>query len=511
MPFPRRSGVLLHPTSLPGRFGIGDLGPAACDLIDFLAAAGQTYWQVLPPSPTGYGNSPYAGLSAFAGNPLLISPERLVQAGHLDEADLADVPAFPAGRVAYEPVEHYKNGLLERAFARFQSNAPEAQRAAFARFCATEAAWLDDYCLFAALKERLVSSWNEWPADLAQRRPEALASWRQALAQQVAGQKYRQWQFFEQWLALKRYANEHGVLIIGDIPIFVSLDSADVWAGPELFHLDQDLRPTVVSGVPPDYFSPLGQLWGHPLYRWDAMARTGYAWWIARFAMAMRLCDVVRIDHFRGFYNYWEVPAGAENAVDGQWVYGPGADLFRAVNAALGPVPIIAEDLGDYDEDSRAGLDTLLAEFGYPGMKVLQFGFGSDADDPFLPHNFSPNCVAYTGTHDNDTAVGWYTGSSTEGERDYARRYLGRDGSDIAWDLIRLGWASVARTAMTTAQDLLSLGSEARMNRPSTVGPPNWCWRMLPGQLSGEIAARLRELTAIYGRLPPPPACTEEA
>jgi len=327
MRFPRRSGILLHPTSLPGRFGIGDLGDAAYRFVDFLAASGQSYWQVLPLSPTGYADSPYQTLSAFAGNPMLISPERLVETGHLSAADLADVPAFP-----------------------------------------------DD------------------------------------------------------WLAVKRYANERGIRIIGDIPIFVSMDSADVWANPHLFHFDAALRPTIVSGVPPDYFSATGQLWGHPLYRWEVMAQENYAWWIARFRMAFTQADVVRIDHFRGFYNYWEVPADAETAVVGRWVYGPGADFFHAVTAALGEVAIIAEDLGDFDAASRAGVDALQAEFRYPGMKVLQFAFGTGPGDPFLPHNFTREWFVYAGTHDNDTTVGWYQVSATEAERDYARKYLGSDG-----------------------------------------------------------------------------------
>jgi len=280
------------------------------------------------------------------------------------------------------------------------------------------------------------------------------------------------------------------------------MDSADVWANPHLFQFDEDLQPTVVSGVPPDYFSETGQLWGHPLYRWELMARDGYAWWISRFRMAFTQADVMRIDHFRGFYNYWEVPAGAKTAIDGRWLYGPDADLFHAVTAALGEMAIIAEDLGDFDAESRAGVDALQAEFGYPGMKVLQFAFSAGPADPFLPHNFTRDCMVYTGTHDNDTVVGWYRVTSTLAERDYARKYLGSDGSDIAWDLIRLAWASAAHTAITTVQDLLNLGHEARMNLPGTVGQPNWCWRLLPGALTDEVAARLLELTAIYGRMP---------
>ncbi len=503
MTFQRRSGILLHPTSLPGRFGIGDLGDAAYRFVDFLAQAGQSYWQVLPLSPTGYADSPYQTLSAFAGNPMLISPQKLVEAGHLSEADLANIPAFPDDRVDFGPVIPYKMDLLDRAFANFRERTPSDQRAGFARFCNEQAFWLDDFALFMALKEaHNLGPWHRWEPEIATRQPEALTRWQESLTRRIENQKYRQWQFFEQWLTLKRYANEHAIHIIGDIPIFVSMDSADVWTNPHLFHLDERLRPTIISGVPPDCFSETGQLWGHPLYRWDVMAQDGYAWWIARFRAAFTQADVMRIDHFRGFYNYWEVPAEEKTAVNGRWVRGPGAGLFHAVTAALGDVAIIAEDLGTFDPESRAGVDALQSEFGYPGMKVLQFAFGSGPADPFLPHNFTRDCMVYTGTHDNDTTSGWYQFTSTETERDYARKYLGSDGSDIAWDLIRLAWASVAHTAITTTQDLLSLGHEARMNTPGTVGQPNWCWRLRPGALTDEVTARLRELTAIYGRMP---------
>jgi 4-alpha-glucanotransferase len=503
MKFPRGSGILLHPTSLPGPFGIGDLGDEAYRFVDWLVAAGQSYWQVLPLSPTGYADSPYQGLSAFAGNPLLISPERLVQAGLLAPANLQDTPAFPLERVDFGSVIPYKTALLEQAFANFQSHATAEQRAALDRFCTEQASWLEDVALFMALKKaHALRPWHEWERGLRTRQPEALASWREELAAEIANIRFTQWLFFEQWLAVKRYANERGIRIIGDIPIFVALDSVDVWANTRIFHFDDSLRPTVVSGVPPDYFSATGQLWGHPLYRWGALAQDGYAWWIARFRMAFTQADVARIDHFRGFYNYWEVPAGEPTAVKGRWLYGPGADLFRAVTAALGEVSIIAEDLGDFDEASRAGLDQLMADFGYPGMKVLQFAFGSDAKDPFLPHNFTRDCVVYTGTHDNDTTVGWYQTTSTEKERASAREYLHSDAADIAGDLIRLGWSSVAQTAVTTAQDLLRLRHEARMNTPSTSGAPNWCWRTLPGALTSDMATELRELTRIYGRLP---------
>jgi len=502
MRFPRRSGVLMHPTSLPGRFGIGDLGDEAYRFVDFLAAAGQSYWQVLPLSPTGYGDSPYQGLSAFAGNPMLISPERLVNAGHLSTDDLEALPHFPNDRVDFGPVIYHKTDLLNRAFANFHSQASADDRAAFDHFCEEQAFWLDDVALFMALKEAHgLRPWHEWDPGAARRELEALTRWREDLAYEIESQQYRQWQFFTQWLAIKTYANERGIRVIGDIPIFVALDSTDVWANPHLFLLNEDLQPTVVSGVPPDYFSETGQLWGHPLYRWDRMAEDGYAWWIARFRMAFTQADVVRIDHFRGFYNYWEVPAEEETAIRGQWLHGPGADVFHAVTERLGQVSIIAEDLGDFDDESRAGVDALQEGFGYPGMKVLQFAFGAGPVDPFLPHNYSsPNWVAYTGTHDNDTSVGWYEETSTEAERDYARKYLASNASDIAWDLIRLGWASTANTAMTTTQDLLNLGHYARMNTPSTVGPPNWCWRLRPGVLTSDVAEWLLSLTAIYGR-----------
>ena len=504
MTFPRRSGVLLHPTSLPGRFGLGDLGDAAYAFVDFLAEARQSYWQVLPMSPTGYADSPYQGLSVFAGNPMLISPDHLLTEGHLTGADLAQAPPFPNDHIDFGWVIPYKMALLDRAYERFSHNASDDQRAAFAHFCAAQSSWLDDVALFMALKEHYaLRPWHEWDSAIARRQPEALEHWRSHLAARIGSQKYRQWQFYRQWLALKAYANEKGIRIIGDIPLYVSQDSADVWVNLRHFHFDQNLTPTVVSGVPPDYFSANGQLWGHPIYRWHAMADEGYAWWIARFRMAFTQADVVRIDHFRGFYNYWEVPAGEQTAINGRWRFGPGAHIFRAVTEALGSLSIIAEDLGDFDTKSRAGLDALQAEFGYPGMKVLQFAFGGKPTDLFLPHNFKHDCVVYTGTHDNDTTVGWYSQAS-EIERHYVRRYLGRDGSDIALNLIRLAWSSVADTALTTVQDLLSLGTTSRLNLPGTTGAPNWCWRLPEGMLDARVAGRLAELTYVFGRTPAP-------
>lgn len=499
--FPRRSGILLHPTSLPSRFGIGDVGESAFRFVDFLARARQTYWQVLPLSPTAFGDSPYQSPATFAGNPLLISPEKLVEAGHLTRDDVQSVPDFSIARVDYARVAAYKNDVLDRAFARFREHAPRAQREAFEKFCDEHAAWLNDAALFLALKDAHAGrAWYEWDAELVVRRPSALKRARVALAEPIEKQKYRQWQFFEQWLALKRYANARGIRIIGDVPIYVALDSVDVWAHPEQFLLDENLRPIAVAGVPPDYFSPTGQLWGNPLYRWKEMARNDYAWWRARFRLAFTLADVVRVDHFRGFYNFWQVPFGEATAVNGRWVKGPGKAFFRAITRALGKVAIIAEDLGEFDAESRAGVDALRAEFGFPGMKVLQFAFGGDATNPFLPHNYTRDFVAYTGTHDNDTTLGWYQVTASEAERAHARRYLSCDEANIAWDFIRAVWSSVAHTAIAPMQDLLALGHDARMNHPGTLGAHNWTWRMLPDALTDDLAARLAELTSLYGR-----------
>lgn len=503
MDFPRRSGILLHPTSLPGPHGIGDLGEEAYAFVDFLAEAGQTYWQTLPLSPTGYGDSPYQGLSAFAGNPMLISPEKLVQAGQLIDADLLDRPVFGDGPIDFGAVIPYKTDLLNRAFERFKTSGREREQRRYARFCEKEAFWLDDFALYMAIKEHYdMQPWKAWDADIARRDPAALRAARERSLREIENQRYRQWQFSEQWMALREYANQHGIRIIGDIPIFVSMDSADVWAHTQMFEFDDQLEPIVVSGVPPDIFSDTGQFWGHPLYRWDRLAEDGYQWWIERFRAVLAQMDIVRIDHFRGFYDYWAVPWGEVTAINGTWIPGPGADLLRAVAEALGEVPIVAEDLGAFTKEARAGVERLLDEFGYPGMKLLQFAFSTDAQDPFLPHNFSRDWVVYTGTHDNDTNLGWYQHSSAEGERDSARKYMGVDGSDISWDLIRLAWSSVAHTAMTTAQDLLDLDEGARMNLPSTIGAPNWGWRLTKNALTPEIARRLLELTAIYGRTP---------
>lgn len=508
MKFPRKSGVVLHPTSLPGPLGIGDLGDAAYQFVDWLAEAGQGYWQVLPLSPTGYGDSPYQGLSAFAGNPLMISPERLARLGHLDAANLQGVPSFANVQVDFGRLIPWRFDLLNRAYDNFKARATESQRGAFEEFSTSQASWLEDAALFLALKEtHNRSAWYDWEPEIRARKPHALAQARRELADGIARQKYFQWIFYDQWLALKKYANALGIAIIGDIPIYVARDCCDVWTNPHLFTLDKNLDPETVSGVPPDYFSVDGQFWGHPLYRWDVMEQEGYKWWIERFKSVFTMADVARIDHFRAFYNYWEIPADAKTAREGHWKFGAGGELFGAVSQELGDVRIIAEDLGDFDAKSRAGLDKLMQEFGFPGMKILQFAFGGTAEAAFLPHNYTREWVVYTGTHDNDTVVGWWD-SAAESEKHFTRLYLNTDAKDIAWDLIRAVLASVANTALIPAQDILRLGNEARMNLPGVSGPPNWCWRMEQGALDQTNAARLLELVQVYGRLEFKPKAT---
>ena len=495
MRFPRCSGILLHPTSLPGRYGIGDLGPEAYSFADFLHETGQGIWQVLPLGPTGYGDSPYQCFSAFAGNPLLISPDLLLEAGHLSPADVAEVPEFSPATVDYGPVIEYKARLLRLAFANWQRAGNAGQDSEFAAFCESKRSWLDDYALFMALKDAHQGAiWSTWERDIAMRQPEAMARWSQELADEILRHKYQQHQFFQQWGALRAYAAERGIRIVGDIPIFVARDSADVWSHPELYYLDEEGNPTVVAGVPPDYFSETGQLWGNPLYRWERMARSGYAWWIERFRATLELVDMVRVDHFRGFEGYWEVPATEETAVRGRWAEGPGADLFVAVENALGKLPIIAEDLGVI----TPAVEELRDRFEFPGMRILQFGFASDANDPFLPHNYIPNCVVYTGTHDNDTILGWFD-TAPQKERQSVLAYFGTDGHDLPWDFIRWLLASVADTAIVPLQEVLSLGTEARMNYPSRLGG-NWSWRFQHGSLTPAIRSRLRKLTELYGR-----------
>ncbi len=508
MKFERSSGILLHPTSLPGPYGIGDLGPQAHRFVDWLAGAGCKLWQVLPLGPTGYGDSPYQCFSAFAGN-------FLMRDGLLHANDLVERTHFPANQVDYGAVIPWKLNLLERAFTRFSASPDPALQKAFEVFCAENASWLEDYGLFMAIKESHGGgSWENWPAPLRRREPQALAEAQKTLTEHVSRFMFYQFLFFRQWHALKTNANEHGIRIIGDIPIFVAYDSADVWAHPDLFFLDNDRRPTVVAGVPPDYFSPTGQLWGNPLYRWDVHQNTGYKWWLERFQAILKMVDLVRLDHFRGFAGYWEIPAGSPTAETGRWVPGPGADFFKSVQKVFSPggveepalnrnpehsegvgegLPIIAEDLGVITPD----VDDLRTSFNLPGMKVLQFAFTAP-DNPFLPHHYPQNCVVYTGTHDNDTARGWFEAASGE-TRDFACRYLNTDGRDFAWDLIRAAWSSVAVYSLSPMQDLLDLGTEARMNYPSRPSG-NWGWRMDENALSDELQAKMGELNYLYQR-----------
>ena len=494
MKFERASGILLHPTSLPGEFGIGDLGPAAYRWVDWLTGTGCKLWQVLPLGPTGYGDSPYQCFSAFAGNPYLISPEYLLKENLLDPNDLVEKVDFNQGKVDFGRLIPWKLNLLERAFIRFSEN-PSLLSSEFESFRAANTSWLDDYALFMAIKESNGGgSWEDWPEALRKRDALALEEARKSLAAPIQRFTFYQFMFFRQWNSLHEYARGKGIQIIGDIPIFVASDSADVWSHPDLFFLDQELKPTVVAGVPPDYFSPTGQLWGNPLYRWTVHKDSGYKWWLERLRTILKAVDIVRIDHFRGFAGYWEIPAGNPTAEHGRWVPGPGADFFNAVKASLGnDLPIIAEDLGVITPDVIALRD----QFNLPGMKVLQFAF-SGPDNLFLPHSFPHNCVVYTGTHDNDTARGWYA-QALEAEKDFARRYLKINGSDISWDLIRTAWLSTAVFAVAPLQDFLNLGNTARFNYPSRLGG-NWEWRIKEASLSPDLQARIKEMNWLYER-----------
>jgi len=506
MRFPRSSGILLHPTSLPGPYGIGDLGAEAYRFVDFLAASGQKLWQVLPLGPTGYGDSPYACYSAFAGNTLLINPDLLLADGLLNQEDLDNYPRLPNDRVDFERVSKAKQSLLAIAFDYFKHYGRDGMREAFDQFCSTNAGWLDDYALFCVFKEmHLGKLWSEWEPRLAKHESATIEMIVPLWMDQIEAQKFFQFLFFRQWFELKTYCHQRGIKILGDIPIFVAEDSADVWTNPDQFKLDENGRPTVVAGVPPDYFSKTGQFWGNPIYNWDQMKTDGFAWWIKRVHAALRMFDLVRIDHFRGFAASWEIPAGDKTAERGSWVSVPGKELFHAIKLGLGDVPIIAEDLGVITPD----VEKLRDELGFPGMHVLQFGFGGDANNADLPHNYRRNLVAYTGTHDNDTTVGWFSsqagaGSTREAadidrEREFCLQYLNTDGSQIHWDFIRAVLSSVADTAILPVQDLLGLGNEARMNLPNSSSG-NWSWRVEAGAFTEEIAGKLLELTRLFGR-----------
>ena len=497
MEWPRAGGILAHPTSFPGPYGIGDLGPSAERFFDFLVDSGQRYWQTLPLGPTGYGNSPYAALSAFAGNPALISPERLVEDELLPASALADAPAFPADRVDYGWVVPWKMDLLRQANTRFRQRSDHPLREAYVRFCNENTGWLKDFALFMALKgANGQRAWIEWPHRYAQRSPQSRAEARRHLADEIELHTFAQFLFFRQWDALRTAAHARGIQIIGDLAIFVAHDSADVWSHPEFFELDSEGQPTAVAGVPPDYFSETGQRWGNPLYRWDVLRAADYGWWVDRVRQALRIYDIIRLDHFRGFEAYWSVPATEPTAVNGAWMPGPGAEVFHAIRAALGEAPFIAEDLGVITPEVRA----LQAELGFPGMRVLQFAFASDAQNHDLPHNYIPDAVVYTGTHDNDTTRGWF--EATEGhERAFALDYLDVSPDEVVHAMIRAAYGSVARLALVPLQDALDLGSETRMNFPSRPDG-NWEWRVTAEALSSERAAWLKRLATLFGRYP---------
>ncbi|MGA0612395.1 4-alpha-glucanotransferase [Caldimonas sp. KR1-144] len=499
----RMAGVLLHPTSLPGPHGSGDLGPAAFHFIDWLAAGAQSVWQVLPLTPVGYGNSPYAGVSAFAGSPLMVAIEPMVEHGWLRAPTREEIAGFDATRVDFDRVAPWRMARLREAEAGFRARGAPVDRESFAAFCAAQGHWLDDYALFMAIdgvyRAREVWSWTRWENALARRETKALVAARVRHAGEIAFWQFVQWQFFTQWRAVMDYAHARGVTLIGDLPIFVAHHSADCWAHPGLFRLDAQGEPSVVAGVPPDFFSATGQRWGNPLYDWDAMARDGFAWWIARLNHELARADLVRIDHFRGFAGYWEIPASCPTAIEGRWVPAPGEALFDALQrAGDGALPVIAEDLGVITPDVEALRDA----FALPGMKILQFGFAGDGSHAFLPHNYPANCCVYTGTHDNDTARGWWL-AATERERGYAAAYLGTEGApagehNVHWAMIRCAWASVARIAVCQMQDVLGLDSSARMNVPGQLG--HWTWRFQWSQVGPEPAERLARLSAAYGR-----------
>ncbi len=505
MAFQRSSGILLHITSLPGRYGIGDLGAEAYAFADFLADAGQSIWQVLPLVPVGLGHSPYSSPSTFAGNPLLISPDRLVEEELLEPDDLVGIPHHAAAElVDFEAVIPFKYRLLEQAYSRFKSRGRHSLSGAFQAFRDENREWLDDYGLFMALRERFnETSWVEWPLPYVRREAEALIAARSELADRIEAQEFWQFLFARQWYALKRYCNERSIRIFGDLPIYVAHDSADVWGNQDLFSLDEKGRPTVVAGVPPDYFSATGQRWGNPLYRWDVMRERGYGWWAQRLAAVLRQVDIIRLDHFRAFQGYWEIPAHEETAVNGRWMPGPSVDLFNVLRDRLGPLPIVAEDLGLITED----VTWLIRTLDFPGMAVLHFAFDNAAESTYLPHRYRPNLVAYTGTHDNDTTLGWWAGEVAQGHDEtvsYARKYLGVTGEEdsaIHWSMIRMLQASVADMVIVPMQDILGLGSDARMNTP---GRPenNWAWRFTWDLLTLEQKQHLRMLTEVYGRLP---------
>lgn len=496
LPPKRLSGILLHPTSFPSPFGIGDLGQGAYEFIDYLEKCGQTLWQVLPLGPTGYGDSPYQAFSSFAGQPLAISPQKLYDLNLLTDADICDIPRWDPLKIDYGPAIIYKFSLLQKAYSRFKELNSQDLKDEFNSFCKSEETWLLDYALFMAIKDDHGGVvWNEWDAEIAFPTPAIRLKWQKKLNDAVTYYQFIQFLFFKQWLALKNYANQRGISIIGDIPIFVAYDSADVWGNRELYQLDEKGFPIVVAGVPPDYFSATGQLWGNPLYDWKKHKETGYTWWAKRIESTLKIVDILRIDHFRGFEAYWAVPYGSKTAMNGEWLKGPFKDLFYSLQKSLGEdLPIIAEDLGIITPEVEDLRDT----FKFPGMKILQFGFENVEENDFLPHNYIINCVCYSGTHDNDTSLGWYKTASPLSQ-DRVRRYMNTDANDVSWDFVRACFGSPARMAVVPIQDILSLDCSGRMNTPG-VAEDNWQWRYTKDMLTPCIAERLLSLSQLFGR-----------
>ena len=491
----RSSGILLHPTSLPGKFGIGTLGKEARSFIDFLVRAKQRYWKILPLGPTGFADSPYQCFSSNAGNPLLIDPEVLSGEGLLTRQELVEAQLPEEDKVDFGKVISVKIPLLKKAGEAFRQKATREQKEDYREFLATNSVWLNDYALFMALKEHFGQRpWYLWEKPLKMRVPEALGPYREKLAGTIEFHKFIQYLFFRQWFSVRDYAHQNNIRIIGDIPLYVAHDSADVWSNPEIFMLDENKDPVAVGGVPPDYFSETGQLWGNPLFNWEKLEQDKFSWWIGRIRSNLLLYDLVRIDHFRGFAAYWAVPYGEKTAVRGEWIPAPGKALFKTIKKELGDIPVIAEDLGVITED----VEELRDSYGLPGMKILQFAFDPEEAYDYLPHNYPGNCIVYTGTHDNDTVVGWYR-QEKKADREYVLDYMHTDGHEINWDFIRLAWASVARVAIVPLQDLLGLGTEARMNLPGTT-VSNWIWRASRSNFPPELAKRLAHLTQLYGR-----------
>lgn len=497
MEFERSAGILLHPTSLPGKYGIGDFGENAFKFVDFLVDAGQKLWQVFPLGPTGYGDSPYQCFSAFAGNPLLVSPDLLKEKGYLTDNDLQDIPEFNPLKIDYGRVINYKNSLLNAAYENFKKNGAGWQES-FDKFKSENSGWLDDYALFMACKEHHGGvMWRQWSSDIAFRKGNAVDEWNEKLSDRVNYQKFIQFLFFDQWHSVKKYANEKGIKIIGDLPIFIAYDSSDLWANRHLFTVNENGILETVAGVPPDYFSPTGQLWGNPLYKWDEMEKDNFAWWKERFKQMFDLVDIVRIDHFRGFEAFYEIPGDAPTAETGKWVKAPGEKLFNEIRKEFGEPPIIAEDLGIITEEVKALRD----KFNFPGMKIMQFAFGEEGDKNFLPHRYIHNCVVYSGSHDNDTTRGFFEAEKANGSGifEWAQKYLNYYGNDIRFAVIKAAYSSVADTVVIPMQDILNLGSEARMNFP---GRPdgNWQWRFTWEQVDENLISLYKEMCELYER-----------